>query len=484
MKNLCVKLATLVLTFIIIGGAVPVFAEGNVPAAAEYYDTVLSGLFKNYLHEADTEKILRAVAEKALTEHPELLEDFVDITADNFDAYTEYFTQDEFSDFSQNMNIEYVGIGVTVQRVQGAIAVVDVLAGGPAERAGIQAGDRFLRVGDQTVTDATIDEITALVKGIAGSEVHLVMLRDGEEYACTVVREAVQASPVGYQLINDEIGYLVISVFNENTAPLIDKADAFFRERGIKKLVIDLRDNPGGSLNSVVDSLGYFVPRGKTVTKTEYKNSAKDYYLRSRGKIDKTPYYELAVLINKNSASGAELFAGNIRDHKLGTLIGKTSFGKGTVQEFMWLLSTEEMPMGHIKLTMAEYVLPGGEKINGVGIKPDIFISNRKKALDMSQMEPFVYEGMYQEGDTSAGVLAIKQRFDALGYFVGEINEEYDKELALSVSMFQKRNGLSATGKMDIETQIAFNNVLQTTKVEVDEQLKQAIEVLSVKKSK
>ena len=474
MKKLTARVLALCLAicFVLCGTA---FAQNEESFEALYYDTILSALIKNYQFEADSEKILRAVAEKVLSEHPEMLEELINITADQFDPYTDYLTASELTAFTQNLSQEYVGIGVTVRRMTGTVGIEAVLKNSPAYAAGLQNGDRFLEVDGKDVRDASIDELTTLVKGPEGTVVNLVIDRNGETLSFAVTRAAVQASSVAYEELEEGLGYLSIATFNDHTPTDVKEADTFFRSKGIKKLIIDLRDNPGGSLISVVETLGFFVPAGKTVVTTEYKsNPGRPYPLRSVGGL-KTPYYKLAVLVNENTASAAELFAGNIRDYKLGTLIGETTFGKGTVQEFMGLLSTEEKEMGSIKLTMAEYVLPSGEKIHGKGITPDVYVTNKKVYIDESKLAPFEYQSIYQEGDAGAGVLALKQRFDLLGYYVGEVDETFDKELVLSVKAYQQAMGLPATGAMDIEVQIQFKNVLSEVKILVDRQLDTAI---------
>ncbi|MBE7021838.1 MAG: PDZ domain-containing protein [Ruminococcaceae bacterium] len=478
MKKPSLKILTILLTALLAMNALPAFAEEAEGLEEAYFNAVLTGLFENYHFEADKEKILRAVAGKALAEHPELLEDLINVAADSFDPYTDYYTPAEVEAFSQFIGAEYVGIGVTIRRIAGGAVAQSIINGSPAAIAGIQPGDVFLSVNGRDVTDCTLDELTELVKGPEGTQVHLVMLRGDEEHAFTVTRATVHAGSVSYQIIDGEIGYMLISVFNNLTPAEVAAADAYFRANGIKKLIVDLRDNPGGGIISVVQTLGFFVPQGKTVVTTEYKNSETLQPLRSVGDLTDGPYYELAVLVNEGSASGAELFAGNIRDYELGTLIGAKTYGKGTVQEFMSLLSTEERPMGQIKLTMAEYILPGGEKIHGKGIEPDIRILNRKVKLDTSEMEPLVYQDVYKEGDQGASVLALKQRFSVMGYFVGELDDVYDRELALAVKQFQQRVGLPDTGTMDIETQILFGNVIQESRVLQDRQLEKALEVL------
>lgn len=474
MKKLTARVLALCLVICLTFGGT-VFAQGEESFEALYFDTILSALYDNYQFEVDSEGILRAIAEKALSEHPEMLEELINAAADQFDPYTDYLTAGEMTAFSQSLSQEYVGIGVIVHRVTGAVGVESVIKNSPAFEAGLESGDRFLEVDGKDVRDASIDELTALVKGPEGTTVNLLIDRNGEMIHVTVTRAAVQASSVEYKELAEGIGYLSILTFNENTPKDVKEADTFFRSKRIKKLVVDLRDNPGGSLISVVETLGFFVPAGKTVVTTEYKSRPdRPHSLRSVGGL-KRPYYKLAVLVNKNTASASEIFAGNIRDYKLGTLIGETTFGKGTVQEFMNLLSLDEHEMGSIKLTVAEYVLPNGEKIHGKGIEPDILVKNKKVRIDESEFAPFEYQGVYQEGDSGAGVLAIKQRFNLLGYYVGEIDENYDKELALSVKSYQKAAGLPVTGAMDIEMQIHFTNLLSEVRLLVDSQLDSAV---------
>ncbi len=453
-------------------------ADGEYAVA--YYNSVLSGLLRNYKFEVDGEKIARAVAIAALKEHPELLESLIDTTADQFDKFTDYYTPEEMLDFTTSLNEEYVGIGVSIQRVSGGVEIASVFVGGPADSAGLRAGDRIIRVDNQDVTGYTVNELVAVVRGEAGTTVELTVAREQETLTVTVTREAVNEHSVNYTVMDNGIGYMRISVFNGTTPTEVAEADAFFRGKKIKKLIIDLRDNPGGDLLSVVNSLGFFVPQGKTVVTIDYKDSDRKYSMRSVGDV-KTPYYQLSVLINENSASGAELFAGNIRDYKLGKLVGVTTYGKGTVQEFMRLHNTPTQPMGQIKLTVAEYILPGGDCVNKVGIKPDYWVANHKELLKTDDMADMEFGADYGEGTVGNGVLALKQRFDAMGYFVGEINDQYDRELTLAVKQFQEAAGLPVNGIMDMDTQTLFANVVREVRVLIDDQLEEAVQLLQKK---
>jgi len=476
MKKIYKQLVCLLMAMMLLC-SVSVFAEGDSTYESFYYDTVLEGMLQTYPFEAETEEIARAIAKIALDKHPELLEEFINATADQFDDHTDYFTPAELDDFTGQINAEYVGIGVSVVRVEGGVAIESIFADSPAAKAGLLAGDIFLQVDGQDVADLSVTELAQLIRGISGTTVHLTMKRQEQIFDITVMRRAVQQNTVSYTVLSEDIGYVSISIFNSNTPAELKVADTHFRELGIRNLIVDLRDNPGGELLGVVGALGYFVPRGKTLVTIEYNIPGRTTSLRSVGDVVGQPYYKPVVLINGGTASAAELFAGNIRDHGIGTLVGTTSYGKGTVQEFMDLRNSG-LPLGAIKITAAEYVLPGGDKVNGVGIHPDYREVNRKTLLDTSDMEPMIYCALYREGDTGPGVLALKQRFDAMGYFVGQVNDQYDRELTLAVRQIQQQGGLTVTGEMDIDTQTLFSNMVLKTRVLWDDQFDKAYELL------
>ncbi|MBE7035723.1 MAG: PDZ domain-containing protein [Ruminococcaceae bacterium] len=477
------KIIVCLLAMIMLLGSQNVFAEEKADNfEAFYFDYVYDTLIANYKFEANTEAMAKAIAMKVLNEHPELLEDMLDVTSDYFDKHTDYMTKEEMAGFTQSFNGEYVGIGISVIRMQGTVEVESVFTGGPAEKAGIRVGDRFLKVGSTDVSDYTVNELVELVRGEAGTKVQLTLGRGDETIEVTVTRAAVQQNSVSYKELEKGLGYLYISVFNEMTPAGVKEADEFFKLRGITKVVIDLRDNPGGDVYSVVESLGYFVPQGKTVVSFDYRIKERNSSLRSVGDVKKSSGYKLAVLIDGGSASGAELFAGNIRDYKLGKLIGSRTYGKGTMQEMLNLLDNEEVALGNIKLTTAEFVLPGGDKIHGVGIQPDFYVVNRIISLNTDHMEPMEFGLDLKEGDSGKAVLAVKQRFSALGYAVGEVDEQFDHNLTLTVKTFQEAAGLPKTGIMDMDTETLFSSVVSEARVLMDDQLDRAIEYLKTGK--
>lgn len=476
------KILACLLAMMMLLGCQSVLAKETVETfEAFYFDYVYDALIKNFKFEADGEEMARAIALATLNKHPELLEEMLDVASDYFDKHTDYMSKEEMSSFSQSLNGEYVGIGVSIVRVQGSVEVESVFTGGPAELAGLKAGDKFLKVDGINVSDYTVNDLIAVVRGEAGTKVQLTMARNEEIFEVTVTRAAVQQSTVSYKELEKGIGYLYISVFNGTTPAGVKEADAYFKLRGIKKVIIDLRDNPGGDVYSVVESLGYFVPQGKTVVRFDYRVSERNSSLRSVGDVKKSSGYKLAVLIDGDSASGAELFAGNVRDYKLGKLIGTRSYGKGTMQEMLNLLDNEQVSLGQIKLTTAEFVLPGGDKIHGVGIQPDIYVANRIVSLNTDDMEPMEFGLNLKEGDNGKAVLAVKQRFEALGYDI-QVNEQFDHALTLAVKTFQETAGLPKNGIMDMDTETLFSSVVSEARVLMDDQLDRAIEYLKTGK--
>lgn len=481
MKQIAKKLFVILLMVTMVFGGVSVYAEDGALESA-YFDMVLTNILQNYKFDVDMPSMVSGIAHKLLEKHPEMLEEIIEIAGDQMDKYSGYFTPEELVEFTNVFNASYVGIGVTVQRMVGSVGIVSVTPGSGAAEAGLLAGDRIVKVNGQDVRDFAVEELTPLIKGEEGTTVQITIQRLGMEFTYTVKRAAVRGRTVGYQQLQEGVGYLQIASFNDSTPSEIAEADAYFKKEGIRRLIIDVRNNPGGEMISVVNSISFFVPRGKTVISVEYANEKRNTSLRSIGNVVGQPYYKnIVVLVNEETASGGELFSGNIRDYGLGTLVGTTTFGKGTVQEFMQLPEVGDHDLGVVKLTTAEYVLPSGEHINGKGIKPEVYLKNRQIPLDTSDMEPLDLLHDYQEGDTGSGVLAIKQRFNKVGYFVGEVNDQYDRELAITVRQYQKACGLEATGNMDYETQRHFRDDLEEVRVEIDKQFEKALELVKEK---
>jgi carboxyl-terminal processing protease len=282
------------------------------------------------------------------------------------DAYTAYYTPEEYEALMISATSSLSGIGAVLQQDPDTMQVTinHVYEDSPAETAGIKDGDIIIQVDDITATSMELSELVTHIRGDKGTKVHLKVYREGESdyLEFDVTRDVVDVPTVSGQMLDDGIGYIVIAEFGDQTATEFSDTVQELEKEGMTSMIVDLRDNPGGMVDSVTEILDQILPEGVTVW-TEDKQGRKKEYTSDSDCMD----YPMAVLINGNSASSSEIFAGAIRDYEYGTLIGTTTFGKGIVQSIRKLNDGSA-----IKLTTAKYFTPSGENIQGEGIAPDI----------------------------------------------------------------------------------------------------------------
>lgn len=285
------------------------------------------------------------------------------------DPYSEYYTEEEFEKMNESISGTYYGIGVMVTKDQeGRISVVRVFENCPGAEAGILPNDYIVKVGDMEVTGMDLNEVVASIKGAEGTTVKITVFRESDNayHEMEVERRNVENPTVEYEMLENQIGYLQITEFDEVTVSQFQEAMNELEKQGMEGLIVDVRSNPGGLLTSVVEILQKILPEGKIVY-TQDKNGEGKTYM-SEGK---TPFTKpMAVLINGNSASAAEIFSGAIKDYKIGTLIGTTTFGKGIVQTVLPLSDGSAL-----KLTVSRYYTPSGVCIHETGIDPDIEVT-------------------------------------------------------------------------------------------------------------
>lgn len=282
------------------------------------------------------------------------------------DKYTVYYTADEYARIQESSNGAYYGIGVVVRKNDdGTILVVEPYDGAPGKEAGMRKNDVIVTVNGESVADQDLNSVVAKIKGDEGTTVNIGIRRDGSDDIAelTVTRRKVEIKTVAYEMLDDSVGLITISEFDKVTAQQFKEAYAQLETLGMKGLVIDIRSNPGGLLNVVVDMLDEILPDGLIVY-TEDKYGNRQEYNGSNPDVIDVP---LAVLVNGESASASEIFAGAVQDYGAGTIIGTQTFGKGIVQ------TIRRMSDGSaIKYTMAKYFTPKGQDIHGHGVTPDI----------------------------------------------------------------------------------------------------------------
>lgn len=283
------------------------------------------------------------------------------------DPYTFYYTVDDMATQQEASAGEYRGVGMSVQmNDEGTITVVRVFSGSPAEKAGLYAGDKVVAINGEPLNIQTmkdLDEAVGRIRGEVGTDVILTVLRDEEETDYTVTRGDVTINYIEYQMLGD-VGYIHIYEFEQTTASDFMKAKTYFMEQGATGLVIDLRNNPGGLLDSVVKIADELLPEGRIIYTEDRAGNVSSYY-------SDADYWDipLVILANGESASASEILAASVQDYERGTLVGTTTFGKGIVQ----LLITFDDGAG-MQYTEARYFTPNGRYIHGVGVDPDIAV--------------------------------------------------------------------------------------------------------------
>ena len=283
------------------------------------------------------------------------------------DPYTTYYTEEQTEELMQGISGEFTGIGATMTQdlENKTTKITDIEKGSPAEEAGLQAGDLVVQVDDHKIVDESLDEIVKWVRGKEGTEVTLHIVRGEEELSFTMTRRVIQQNTVEYEMKDGQVGYIYVKEFDEVTASQFETALNDLEAQEMNGLVIDIRDNPGGNLDTVVEMLRQILPEGVIVTTKDRDGTAEEYTCDGAQEFTKP----LAVLVNGSSASASEVFAAAVKDYGIGTIVGETTFGKGVVQDVIGLRDGSS-----VKITTAEYFPPSGESINKKGVKPDVEI--------------------------------------------------------------------------------------------------------------
>lgn len=278
------------------------------------------------------------------------------------DKYAAYMTQEEYKYYQQENEGTLVGIGTTARKDDsGYILIVDVKENSPAEAAGIQAGDLIVKVNDEDILTIGYTQAMSNIKGEEGTKVNLTLRREGEDYSVELTRKNIQSSTVEYRTIGDN-GYIKMSNFDETTVDDFKYAVSDLKSQGVKGLIFDVRNNPGGLLDSVADVLDYLLPEGDLVSETNKKGETKVLCTSDSSCIE----LPMVVLVDGETASAAELFAADLRDFKVAELVGQTTYGKGIMQGAFPLEDGSA-----IKMTIAYFNPHSGVNFNGVGLKPD-----------------------------------------------------------------------------------------------------------------
>lgn len=291
------------------------------------------------------------------------------------DKYSVYYDEDETKALMQSTSGEFGGIGALFSQDKDTkvITFLKVYEGSGAEEAGFKVDDILYKVDGKDISGEDLSEVVSKIRGDEGTTVELTVLRgdDGEEYTATVTRKIVQTDTVYHEMKEDKIGYIQVTEFDDVTTDQYKEALEDLENQGMKGLVVDLRNNPGGNVDTVTDMLDLMLPEGTTLSIKDKQGKESVYESDDEHQFTKP----LVVLVNENSASASEIFSGAIQTFGTGEVVGTTTYGKGVVQQIFDLKDGTS-----VKLTIAEYLIAGQFSINGKGVTPDVEVQYEKDA--------------------------------------------------------------------------------------------------------
>ena len=341
------------------------------------------------------------------------------------DPYSEYFSKEDFESFSEDMDGNYVGVGMSIDKKKGEpLVVVSPFIGSPASKAGMKIGDKVIKVDNKDIIALTSTDAVKLLKGEKGTKVVLDVIREGTKgtFKVEIIRDEIKLEFVESKMLDNKVGYVSLLRFGNNTGQEIEAHIKKLQAQGMKSLIFDLRSNPGGSLGEAQDISSLFIKQ-KLVVLLKYKDGSKKEYNRTFQNLGDFP---LVVLVNGGSASASEIVTGALKDYKRALIIGEKTFGKGIVQQIIPIGDGEA-----IKLTIAQYFTPKGNYIHEKGIEPDIKVemneilaikgyandSEEAKANRMKELEAVIVKEKGQEEATkiiSAGDTQLKRAIEEI----------------------------------------------------------------------
>lgn len=464
------KITSVLLAAVVLTCSVGATAWAEKETSQEYqaFEQIAGYIVDGYIDGTLTlEEVMRQGLSNYLDGSDERLIGLLKSTFESLDPYSKFYTAEEYRQFTDSVNQVFYGIGVMLQKSGDYVSVVGFTGESRAEEAGMQAGDQIVKVEGVNVIGWEADSVGALIMGELGTTANIVVLREGQEVELNIVRIEMNQTTVTGGILEGNIGYIKISSMAVTTPSDFRKMIEQLEQANVKKVILDLRNNGGGLTSSAVEIAKMLIPAG-VIIQTIYRQEAynQTYY----SELEAAPY-ELEVLVNENTASASEILASAIQESKAGILVGETTYGKALIQ------TIHPLANGMVfKMTTGQYITRNGNKINGTGLRPEAFVANYTKPIDVSKYSPFDYKTKWSVGMSGQGVKAAKQRLSALGYYMGTIDEYYNDAVRISVQKFQEDTGLYPYGVLDVTTQVKIENAFAKLEVVVDRQLQTAYE--------
>ena len=333
--------------------------ENNIYKKIDLFSEVLDKVKKEYVEDIDQSEVMDAAINGVLQ---------------SLDPYSAYMSPSMYKEMATETSGEFGGLGIEVSMEAGVVKVISPIDDSPASKAGVKAGDYIVKINNIQVQGKSLTEAVELMRGPIGSEINITIRRVGVKKALNfkIKRAVIEVASVKSEIKNNNIGYIRLTSFNENSSDQVKNKINTFKKKNIEYYILDLRNNPGGLLSQAIKISDFFLDKGEIVSTKSKKDSENRRWFAKKGDIldGKT----FVVLINYGSASASEIVAGSIKDHKRAILIGERTYGKGSVQSIIPLKND-----GAIRLTVSKYYLPSGNSISDVGVMPDFEISEENE---------------------------------------------------------------------------------------------------------
>jgi len=355
MKKFTKFLVTIIFSFFLINISFSANDE-NIYDKIDLFSEVLDKINNEYVEEINQNKVMDAAINGVLQ---------------SLDSYSGYMSPEIFKEMQTETSGKFGGLGIEVGMEAGVVKVISPMDNSPAERVGVKAGDYIVKINDSQVQGKTLSQAVELMRGPVGSKIEITVRRIGIKKAIifNIIREIIEVKSVKSKIIDENVGYIRLTSFNENSSNQVkEKIKEFKKDKNIEKYILDLRNNPGGLLTQAIKIADFFLDNGEIVSTKSRKIRENKKWFAKKG--DLINGETLVVLINYGSASASEIVAGALQDHKRAILIGESSYGKGSVQSIIPLENN-----GAIRLTISKYYLPSGKSISDIGITPDIEIA-------------------------------------------------------------------------------------------------------------
>ncbi|ATP40207.1 peptidase S41 [Solibacillus sp. R5-41] len=385
------------------------------------------------------------------------------------DPYSDYMNQEEAKSFNESLSSSFQGIGAEIQERNGYIMIVSPIKNTPAEKAGLQPKDMILSVDGKSVKGLSATEAVLLIRGEKGTSVTLKVQRgDAEPMEVELTRDDIPVETVYGEMDEDKIAHIQITSFSEDTAEELEKLLKEYEKQGMLGIVLDVRQNPGGYLNAAIDISNMFVEEGKAIVQIQERDIAPQTVFADNRKKYKLP---VTVLIDEGSASASEILAAALSESAGAKVVGLKSFGKGTMQEVLYLEDG-----ANLKFTTGKWLTPKGNWINEKGVKPDVEVKYPDYA-SLSYIDP---KQQYQVGSENAVITSAERMLEVLGYSPGTVDNIFDKETEQALKQFQEANTLEVNGVLTGETTYALLDAIGQKLKTDDPQIVKAKELLGV----